>query len=331
MPEILLDILLHDFLGKPVWAWSLFIGVVTTLIVLDLGVLHRGNREIGIRESLWLSAGYFGIACLFGLWVWGEMGPQSGQEYFIAFLVEKSLAMDNVFVISLIFTFFAVPRHLQHRVLFWGILGVVVLRAIMIGLGAALISLFSWILYLFGAFLLFTGVKMLMVADHMPNIEDNAVLKFLRRHLRVTDSFHGQKFLVRLPDPKREGQSAVFVTPLFLALILIECADLVFAVDSIPAVFAVTQDAYIVYTSNIFAILGLRALYFALAAMVHRFAYLKHALSLILIFIGTKIFAAALGWHVPAAVSLGVTVLLLGGGVAVSLWRTRRPVPQAAE
>jgi tellurite resistance protein TerC len=212
------------------------------------------------------------------------------MQYFTGFFVEKSLAMDNVFVISLIFTYFAIPRIYQHRVLVWGILGVIVLRGIMIGLGAALINQFDWILFIFGAFLLITGIKMLVIADKEPDIAGNPILKFLRKHLNVTDELHGEKFFVKGPDPKGCGKLVRFATPLFLALVLIEFADLIFAVDSVPAIFAITTDPYIVYTSNIFAILGLRALYFALAAMVHRFHYLKYALSLVLIFIGAKIF-----------------------------------------
>ena len=220
--------------------------------------------------------------------------------------VIEGIFNDRVFVISLIFTYFAVPRVYQHRVLFWGIFGVIVLRAIMIGLGAALVTQFSWVLYLFGAFLLVTGVKMLLVADHMPKLDDNPVLRFMRRRMKVTNELHGERFFVRLPAADT-GRTSLYATPLFLALVLIEVADLVFAVDSVPAIFAITTDPYIVYTSNIFAILGLRALYFALAAMVHRFAYLKYALSLVLIFIGAKIFWNQLFGKLDPSISLGVS------------------------
>ena len=206
--------------------------------------------------------------------------------------------------------------------LFWGILGVIVLRAIMIGLGAALVSEFAWVLYVFGAFLIATGAKMLLVADSMPKIEDNPVLRLVRRRFRVTSTLHGGRFLVRLPDP-RTGRMATWLTPLFLALVLVEVADLVFAVDSVPAIFAITQDPFIVYTSNIFAILGLRALYFALAAMVHRFKHLHTALALVLVFIGGKIFWNQLVAKVDPAVSLSVTLALLAGGVVLSLFRTK--------
>ncbi|MCU0985448.1 MAG: TerC family protein [Acetobacteraceae bacterium] len=327
--DTLSPILFGLFLGQPGWMWLAFIGIVIALLVLDLGVLHRESREIEVRESLILSAGYIGIGLAFGGWVWWYMGPQSGMEYLTGFLVEKSLAMDNVFVIALIFTYFAIPRVYQHRVLFWGILGVIVLRAIMIGLGAALVTQFSWILYVFGAFLVITGIKMLVIADNMPKIEDNPVLRFMKRRFNVTNELHGEKFFVRQPDPKT-GKVVTFLTPLFLALVLIEIADLIFAVDSVPAIFAITQDPFIVYTSNIFAILGLRALYFALAAAIHRFTYLKYALALVLVFIGCKIFAVGLIGKLPAWISLSVTFGLLVGGVIYSLMRTRREEPARA-
>ncbi len=328
-----LTVLLNTaFLGKAVWIWLVFVGVVATLLALDLGVLHKHDREIGVRESLLLSAGYISIAVLFGIWVWWFMGAQSGTEYFTGFLIEKSLSMDNVFVIALIFGYFAIPRQYQHRVLFWGILGVIVLRALMIGLGAALITHFSWVLYLFGAFLVFTGIKMWAVADHMPDIDNNPVLRWLRRHLRVTPALHGNAFFVQQPDPVT-GKPLRWATPLFLALCMVEVIDLVFAVDSVPAIFAITSDPFIVYTSNIFAILGLRALYFALAAMIHRFKYLKFALAAVLVFIGLKIFSVGLIGKTPPAISLGVTFGLIAAGVAYSLWRTRSPAspnPHAA-
>ncbi|RYY60638.1 MAG: TerC family protein, partial [Comamonadaceae bacterium] len=316
------ELLQQPFLGQAVWLWLVFIGAVAALLAFDLGVLHRDEREIGVTESLWLSAGYIGAAALFGGWLWWQLGPQPGLEYFTGYLIEKSLSMDNVFVIALVFGYFAIPRPLQHRVLFWGILGVIVLRAIMIALGAALVTQFSWVLYLFGAFLVVTGIKMLWMADHEPDLEDNVVVKLLRRRLRVTDSLRGKAFFVR--EPLAPGRTPVlWATPLFLALCVVEFADLVFAVDSVPAIFSITTDPFIVYTSNIFAILGLRALYFALAAMIHRFAYLKYALALVLVFIGGKIFLVNIIGKLPAALSLGVTAGLIAGGVVVSLWKTR--------
>jgi tellurite resistance protein TerC len=314
-------------LGHALWLWLVFAGVVVTLLALDLGVLHRSDREIGIRESLWLSAGYISVALLFGGWLWWQLGAERGIEYFTGFVIEKSLSMDNVFVIAMIFSFFAIPRQYQHRVLFWGILGVIVLRAAMIGLGAALVTQFSWVLYIFGAFLVLTGVKMLWMADHQSDLEKNPLLKFLRRHLRVTPQLRGNAFFAREPHPAT-GKPVLWVTPLFLALCLWECGDLVFAVDSVPAIFAITTDPFIVYTSNIFAILGLRALYFALAAMIHRFAYLKYALALVLVFIGGKIFLVNIIGKIPPGISLGVTAALIGGGVAVSQWKTRAQASQ---
>jgi len=322
-----MEFLTQDVLTKPVWMWASFLALVVVLLVLDLGVLHKKHREIGVRESLLMSLGYLTLGVGFGGWVWYSLGAQSGIEYLTGFVVEKSLAMDNVFVIAMIFGYFAIPRKYQHRVLFWGILGVIVLRAIMIAGGAALVSEFGWILYIFAAFPILTGIKMIAMADKSHDLADNPLLRLLKRRLRVTDELHGERFFVKQPDPKT-GKLATFVTPVFMALIMIEIADVIFAVDSVPAIFAITTDPYIIYTSNIFAILGLRALYFALAAIIHRFAYLKQALAVLLIFIGSKIFVADLmGWEkFPAAISLGVTFAILLAGVLWSLWRTRHPV-----
>lgn len=319
-----MEFLQFDFLSKPVWMWLTFLGIVAALLALDLGVLHRKNREIGVGESLLLSAGYIALGLAFGGWIWWYMGEAAGLAYVTGFVVEKSLAMDNVFVIAMIFGFFAVPREHQHRVLFWGILGVIVLRAIMIGLGAALVEQASWVLYVFAAFLIATGVKMWLMADKEYDVGSSAALRFLRSRLRVTDELHGERFFVRLPEAGT-GRRRWFATPLFLALAMVEIVDLVFAVDSVPAIFAITTDPFIVYTSNIFAILGLRALYFALAAAVHHFEYLKHALAVLLVFIGSKVFVAdALGLaKVAPVVSLGVTFAILGVGVGWSLWKTR--------
>lgn len=310
------------FLGQAVWLWLVFFTVVVALLAFDLGVLHKDDHAIGIGESLRLSAGYIGVAVLFGCWLWWQLGAERGIEYFTGFVIEKSLSMDNVFVIAMIFSFFATPRQYQHRVLFWGILGVIVLRALMIGLGAALVTQFSWVLYVFGAFLVATGVKMLWMADHKPDLENNVLLRFLRKRMRVTPTLRGNAFFVREPQAPG-GAPVLWATPLFLALCLVEFADLIFAVDSVPAIFAITTDPFIVYTSNIFAILGLRALYFALAAMIHRFVYLKYALALVLVFIGSKIFLVNLVGKFPPLLSLSVTAALIAGGVVVSLWKTR--------
>ena len=319
-----LHFLFVEWAGRPVWMWAGFLGLVVGLLALDLGVLHRKSHEIGVRESVTLSAVYIGLGLAFGAWVWWYLGAEAGMNYLTGFALEKALAMDNVFVIAMIFAYFAVPRLHQHRVLFWGILGVIVLRAVMIGAGAAIVSQFSWVMLVFAAFLIVTGVKMLVFAEATHDLAGNPVLAFVRRRFAVTDELHGERFFVRRPHPV-SGRATWFATPLFLALVSIEFADVIFAVDSVPAIFAVTTDPFIVYTSNIFAILGLRALYFALAAMVERFRYLKYALALVLIFIGGKIFAAdLLGLEkIPAGVSLAVTFGLLAAGVAWSLFKTR--------
>jgi tellurite resistance protein TerC len=314
-----------DWLGKPAWMWLAFISIVFALLAFDLGVLHRKVHEIGMRESLMLSTFYIGLGLSVGAWVWWYLGPEPGMAYLTGFGVEKALAMDNVFVIATIFGYFAVPRIYQHRVLFWGILGVIVLRAIMIGFGAAMVEQFSWILYVFAVFLIATGVKMIVLADRPYDVGSNPVLAFMRRRFNVTEEPHGKAFWVKQPHPVT-GKPVWFMTPLFLALVIIEIADVVFAIDSVPAIFAITTDPFIVYTSNIFAILGLRALYFALAAMVHRFHFLKYALAAVLIFIGSKIFVADLVGieKVPPALSLLITVGLLVAGVVWSLIQTSR-------
>ncbi|SIR28769.1 tellurite resistance protein TerC [Rhizobium sp. RU20A] len=318
--------LFADWLGKPIWMWASFISLVIAILAFDLGILHKENKEIEVSDSLKLSALYITLGLAFGGWVWWYLGSEAGLNYLTGFVVEKTLALDNVFVIALIFSFFAVPRVYQHRVLFWGILGVIVLRAIMIGLGAALVSEFGWVLYLFAAFLIFTGIKMLFVGDQEPDIAKNPLVNFMRRRFNVTDEHHGENFFVKKPHPKT-GKLVWFMTPLFMALVVIEVADVIFAVDSVPAIFAITTDPFIVYTSNIFAILGLRALYFALAAMIHRFHYLKPALAIVLVFIGSKVFVADLMGleKFPAAISLGVTFAIIAAGVIWSLIKTRKP------
>jgi len=322
--DYVMDFLWVDFQGAAVWMWLAFIATVIALLALDLGVLHRKSHEIGIRESLLMSGFYMTLGVLFSGFVWSQFGQQASVEYLTGFVIEKSLAMDNIFVIAMIFGYFSIPREYQHRVLLYGILGVIVLRGIMIAAGAAVVENYGWVLYLFAAFLIITGIKMLFSSSEPYDVENNPVLKVLRKRLPVTEGLRGDRFFTREADPKT-GRLRTYLTPLMLALILIEFADLVFAVDSIPAIFAITTDPFIVYTSNIFAILGLRALYFALAALIHRFAYLKYALSLVLIFIGSKIFVAdMLGLaKIPPAVSLGVTVAILAAGILGSLWATR--------
>lgn len=280
---------------------------------------------MGIGESLKLSVFYITVALLFGAWVWYARGPEPGMQYYTGFFIEKALSIDNVFVISLIFTYFAIPAKYQYRALLWGILAVIVLRGLMIAGGAALVNEAYWVLYLFAAFLIYTGIKMFFAGDEPMDVANNSAVKFISGHMRVTRELHGQHFFVKTPDPKT-GKMVRAATPLFLALVVINLADLVFAVDSVPAIFAITTDTFIVYTSNIMAILGLRALYFALAAMVHRFHYLKYALAAVLIFIGSKIFVSDFlmgGAKFPPLLSLGVTFALIAAGVFYSLWKTR--------
>jgi len=341
-----MEILTGLWLGMPVWVWLAFVAAVLAILAFDLGVLHKEAHEIEVKESLWMSALYISLGLLWAVAVWfiyyayggdSAIDPQIAslaapearaweavKLYMTGYLVEKALAMDNVFVISMIFTYFAVPRIYQHRVLFWGILGVIVLRAIMIGVGAALVLNFSWILYLFAVILIATGVKMLYAIDDQPDIANSWAVTFLKKRMRLTESLHGERFFVKQADIAT-GKLIWFATPLFLCLVLVEIADVVFAIDSVPAIFAITPDPFIVYTSNIFAILGLRALYFALAAMVHRFHYLKYALAIVLIFIGAKIFLGdwLYGGKMPAEISLSVTLALLAGGVIYSLWKSR--------
>jgi tellurite resistance protein TerC len=301
-----------------VWMWVGFNLFVLVLLALDLGILHRKDHAVGIREALLLSLGYFLIALVFGAGVFRFLGADAGYQFFTGYLIEKSLSVDNIFVFVLIFSFFAVPAQYQHRVLFWGILGALVMRATMILVGAAVIQAFHWVIYLFGAFLVFTGIKMLITINAKPDLQNNRLVLMLRRHFRITDDFEGNRFFVR-----REG--LLYMTPLMLVLILVEVTDLVFAVDSIPAIFAITTDPFIVYTSNVFAILGLRALYFALAGIIHRFHYLKYGLSLVLMVVGAKMLLNA--WFgekvIPTEVALLITGILIGGSMLISMIKTR--------
>jgi tellurite resistance protein TerC len=325
----MMDFLLADWLGTPAWFWLAFLALVAALTAFDLGILHKEDREMGISESLKLSAFYIGIALLFGGWVWLTKGSEPGLQYLTGFFIEKALSIDNVFVISLIFTYFAIPAKYQYRALVWGIVAVIVLRGLMIAGGAALVNEAHWVLYIFAAFLIATGIKMFFAGDKPMDVGNNVAVKFISRHMRVTPELHDQRFFVRVQDEKT-GAMVRAATPLFLALVVINLADLVFAVDSVPAIFAITTDTFIVYTSNIMAILGLRALYFALAAMVHRFHYLKYALAAVLVFIGSKIFVADFllgGDKFPPLASLAVTAALIGAGIGCSLWKTRAEAP----
>lgn len=319
-----MEFLFLDWLGTPAWFWMAFVAIVIALTAFDLGFLHKEDKALGVAESLKLSVFYIGIAMIFGVWVWMSKGSQAGMEYYTGYFIEKALSIDNVFVISLIFTFFAIEAKYQYRALLWGIIAVIVLRGLMIAGGAALVAEAYWVLYIFAAFLIFTGIKMLVSEDSEPDVGKNRFVRWISKRLRVTPDHHGHHFVVRVPDEKT-GKMVKAATPLLLALIVINIADLVFAVDSVPAIFALTDDTFIIYTSNIMAILGLRALYFALAAMIHRFHYLKYALAAVLVFIGSKILIADFvlgGMKFPPVLSLAITVGLIGAGVGWSLWKT---------
>ena len=311
--EKLTDIFTNHPIIPHEWMWVIFGVIVVFLLFIDLFVFNRKNEIPDFKHTLWICIFYIAAGLLFGVFVIYEEGIEKGMLYFTGFLVEKSLSMDNIFVMSMIFTTLGVPREYQHRVLFWGILGAIVLRAVLILAGEALISNFEWVLYVFSIFLIYTGIKMIMhKEDSNAKLEDSRLYKTVSKFFHVTDKIHGSHFFIR-------ENGKLHMTPLFFALILIELMDVVFALDSIPAIFLITTDLFIVYTSNIFAILGLRALYFLLEAAVHRFKYLKAALSIILIFIGIKIFLPVFGVHVQPIHSLTVTFGLLLGGVLLSI------------
>ena len=300
------------------WMWLGFNVFVLILLALDLGILHRKGQEVGIKEALLLSLGYFVLALIFGAGVYHFLGANAGVEFFTGYLLEKSLSVDNIFVFVLIFSHFSVPPQYQHRVLFWGILGALLMRATMILTGAAILDSFHWVIYIFGAFLIFTGIKMLLTINQEPDMEGNRLVRLIRRNFRVTEGYEGNKFFVR-----RNG--LLFLTPLMVVLILVEVSDVIFALDSIPAIFAITTDPFIVYTSNVFAILGLRALYFALVGIIHRFHYLKYGLSLVLMVVGGKMLInAAFGKIIPTEAALLITAMLIGGSMLVSILKTRR-------
>ena len=298
--------------GITVWHWAAFVTAVVVLLALDLGVFHRRAREVRFREALGWTGFWVLLALSFGFWIYRGRSRTEGLEFLTGYLIELSLSMDNVFVMALIFGYFAVPLRFQHRVLFWGIMGAIVLRGVMIAAGAALISRFHWLLYLLGAFLVVTGVRMLFGGDTKVEPERNFVLRLARRYFPVSNGFDGQRF-VTVVGGKR------MLTPMALVLIMVETTDLVFALDSIPAIFAVTRDPFIVFTSNVFAILGLRSLYFALAGAIAYFRYLKVGLSLVLAFIGLKMLLGIVHLKMDIGWALGVVVGILGTSVRASL------------
>jgi len=302
------------------FAWVAFTAFVLAMLALDLGVLNRGGHAPTTRQALGWVGVWVAVAVAFGAGLWAVRGAETALEYFAGYLIEYSLSMDNIFVFVLIFSAFAVPAAYQHRVLFWGILGALVMRAVMILAGAALIHEFHWIIYVFGAFLVFTGIRMARGGIEEIHPEDSRIIRLVQRFVPVTSSYEGQRFFVR-------HGGALMATPLFVVLLVVETTDLVFAVDSIPAIFGVTQDPFIVYTSNVFAILGLRSLYFVLRGAVDKFHYLSHALAAVLAFVGVKMLLSGV-FHMPVAMALGVIVLLLGGGIVASLARDRKLAAQ---
>ena len=312
-------------MDTPIWLWIGFNLFVLAMLALDLGVFHRKSHELSGKEALTWSLVWITLSLAFNAVIyfyWDRMMPESSYTnreaalaFFTGYLIEKSLSVDNIFVFILIFSFFAVPEAYQHRVLFWGILGALVMRGTLIAVGAALLHEFHWIIYIFGAFLIFTGIRMAWHQDENVQPDKNPVVRFFRKFMPVTESFEKDKFFVR-----RAGK--IMATPLFLILLVVESTDLIFAVDSIPAIFAVTQDSFIVYTSNVFAILGLRALYFLLADVMDKFQYLKLGLSAVLIFIGVKMVIVDF-YKIPIGASLAVVASILTISILASLWKAK--------
>ena len=302
------------------WLWIGFNLFVLAMLAIDLGVFHRKSHTVGFKEALGWTAAWIALALSFNLGVWHFAGGAKALEFFTGYVIEYSLSADNVFVFALLFSYFAVPAHYQHKVLFWGIMGALVMRLGMILLGAALIAKFAWIIYVFGAFLVVTGIKMLLKSDEEIHPERNPLVRLFKRFFPVAPAFRGDRFFIR-------ENGVLMATPLFVVLLMVEFTDVIFAVDSIPAIFAVTTDSFIVYTSNVFAILGLRSLYFALAGVMDKFHYLKTGLGVVLSFVGVKMLLAHTAYKIDTLVSLGVIVAILSAAVAASLLR---PKPKSA-
>jgi len=300
------------------WLWIGFNVFILVMLALDLGVFHRKAHVVTIKESLTWTGIWVALALAFNVGVAYYMGNDKALEFFTGYVIEKSLSVDNVFVIALLFSYFAVPTLYQHKVLFWGILGALVMRAAMIALGAKLITEFAWIIYIFGAFLILTGIKMIVKREEEIHPERNPVVRLFKRFMPVTGDYRADKFFVR-------ENGIRMATPLFVVLLLVEFTDLIFAVDSIPAIFAVTKDPFIVYTSNVFAILGLRSLYFALSGVLDKFHYLKVGLGVVLSFVGVKMLLAHSPWKIDTLVSLGVIVIVLAASVVASLVWPKKP------
>ena len=299
------------------WGWVGFNVVVLAILALDLGVLHRRSAKVSLKEASTWSAVWVALSLCFAFAIYRTMGKESGLEFLTGYLIEYALSVDNIFVFVLIFSYFSVPEKYQHRVLFWGIIGALILRGVMIVAGSALVTRFAWTLYIFGAFLVFTGIRMaLQKGEQAYNPQRDPVLRLARRLLPVTPDYRGDNFFVREPD--KAGRLRYAATPLFIVLLIVDTTDIIFATDSIPAIFAVTRDPFIVYTSNICAVLGLRALYFLLAGVVDKFVYLKLGLSLVLIFIGGKMLLDPFV-HLPIVAALAVVGAVLGASILASL------------
>ena len=306
------------------WLWIGFNLFVLFMLALDLGVFHRKSHVVTFKESIAWTVVWISLAMLFNLGVWHYGGSEKGIQFLTGYVIEKSLSVDNVFVFALLFSYFSVPATYQHKVLFWGVLGALVMRAIMIAVGAALITKFVWIIYIFGAFLILTGLKMIFKKEEEMHPENNPVVRWFKKLMPVTGDYREDKFFVRENGIRN-------ATPLFIVLLLVEVSDLIFAVDSIPAIFAVTKDPFIVYTSNVFAILGLRSLYFALAGVMDKFHYLKLGLGVVLAFVGVKMLLGHTEWKIDTHLSLGVIVAILTAAVVASLvWPKRTRLPELA-
>ncbi len=302
-----------------IWAWVALLVIVLVMLAIDL-FMHKSAHVIAVKEAAIWSGIWVGVSVIVGIIIWFYYGSEFGLQFFTGYVIEKSLSVDNVFVWALIFSFFAVPPRYQHRVLFYGVLGALVFRAIFIAAGAVMIASASWVLYIFGAFLVFTGIKMLLQRDEHFDVSESKTLKVFRKFVKSTDEFDGQKFFTR-----RNG--VLLATPLLAVLVVVEVTDIIFAVDSIPAIFAVTQEPFLVFSSNALAILGLRAMYFLLADLIHRFIYLKLGLSLVLIWVGVKMIVGHAFFDIPTVISLGVVIALIAGSVIASLIATKGSDP----
>ncbi len=306
-------------MGVSIWAWVALLVIVLVMLAIDL-FMHKSAHVIAVKEAAIWSGIWVGVSVIVGIIIWFYYGSEFGLQFFTGYVIEKSLSVDNVFVWALIFSFFAVPPRYQHRVLFYGVLGALVFRAIFIAAGAVMIASASWVLYIFGAFLVFTGIKMLLQRDEHFDVSESKTLKVFRKFVKSTDDFDGQKFFTR-----RNG--VLLATPLLAVLVVVEVTDIIFAVDSIPAIFAVTQEPFLVFSSNALAILGLRAMYFLLADLIHRFIYLKLGLSLVLIWVGVKMIVGHAFFDIPTVISLGVVIALIAGSVIASLIATKGSDP----